>query len=150
MRAARGFTLLEMLVVLAIIAILSSLAAVAIGTGQHHDLHDEATRLALAFEAANDEAQLRTRVIAWQTDERGYHFALHDSQGWHVMNDGVLAPHLWQDVEHVEFALRNVAQQPEYLLFGGDAIDWPVEVSLSGAGQTALVVSVGNGRYDAR
>ncbi|MBN3818736.1 prepilin-type N-terminal cleavage/methylation domain-containing protein, partial [Paraburkholderia sp. Se-20369] len=62
---ARGFTLLEMLVVLVIAGLLVSLASLSLTRNPRTDLREEAQRLALLFETAGDEAQVRARPIAW-------------------------------------------------------------------------------------
>lgn len=61
---ARGFTLLEMMVVLVIAGLLVSLASVSLTRNPRTDLNEQVQRLALLFESASDEAQVRARPIA--------------------------------------------------------------------------------------
>jgi general secretion pathway protein H len=144
----RGFTLIEVLVVVTIAAILVSVAALSVGTVARHDLGDEATRLALAFEAASDEAQLRDHPIAFQLQDGGYQFAVREDGQWHVLKDDLLAPHRWRGVEHVKLAYQGVREAPSYLLFGADALDWPAIVTLDGPDGEARVEAAGGGRYE--
>jgi general secretion pathway protein H len=145
---ASGFTLIEMLVVVAIAAILVSVASLSIGSVARHDLSDEATRLSLAFEAAEDEAQLRDHPIAWQPVDGGYQFSVRQGGAWHLLRDDLLAPHVWRGVTQVNVALRGVRDTPPYLLFGADAQNWPSTVTLTGPDGHAEVTNAGNGRYD--
>ena len=71
---ARGFTLLEMLVVLVIAGLLVSLASLSLTRNPRTDLREEAQRIALLFETAGDEAQVRARPIAWQPTAHGFRF----------------------------------------------------------------------------
>ena len=65
-RAAAGFTLLEMLVVLVIAGLLVAVVTLAPSRNRRTDLAEEAQRLANLLESAGDEAQVRSMPIAWQ------------------------------------------------------------------------------------
>ena len=69
-----GFTLIELLVVVLLIAITASLAVVALTPDDRTALRDEATRLAVSFQQAQDEAVLTGRSIAWQGDAESYQY----------------------------------------------------------------------------
>ncbi|CAJ6806506.1 general secretion pathway protein H [Burkholderia pseudomallei] len=81
-RRARGFTLLEMLVVLVIAGILVSVASLTLRRNPRTDLREEAQRIALLFETAGDEAQVRARPIAWRATEHGFRFDIRTGDGW--------------------------------------------------------------------
>ncbi len=73
MRASsRGFTLLEILVVLVLVGILSSFALLAAGGGPHERLAEEARRLAALVELQQQEALLSGDLRAIQFDRAGY------------------------------------------------------------------------------
>jgi general secretion pathway protein H len=76
----RGFTLLEVLVVVAIIAICSSLLIIAMpGEGALAD--KEARRLAALVEAATAEARASGQPIAWTAERTGYSFWQRSEEG---------------------------------------------------------------------
>lgn len=76
----RGFTLIEMLVVLVIIGILSTAVALSINPGPRRLLDAEAARLASLLESANAEALAGQRRLAWTVHDHdgGYDFLLAD------------------------------------------------------------------------
>ncbi|CAJ7719413.1 general secretory pathway protein I [Burkholderia pseudomallei] len=93
-RRARGFTLLEMLVVLVIAGILVSVASLTLRRNPRTDLREEAQRIALLFETAGDEAQVRARPIAWRATEHGFRFDIRTGDGWRPLRDDVLRARL--------------------------------------------------------
>jgi general secretion pathway protein H len=77
-----GFTLVEMLVVLAIIAV--SAGAVSIGIGsitRAPSVETEARRLATRLQTAADDAMLGDQLVAFTVQKHGYGFAMVGAQG---------------------------------------------------------------------
>jgi general secretion pathway protein H len=72
--AARGFTLVEVLVVVLIVAVLVSLVAVRLASGARQTLQEEAQRLAALLAHARDEAIVTGAPLAWQGADAGYRF----------------------------------------------------------------------------
>jgi general secretion pathway protein H len=70
----RGFTLVEVLVVVVIIALLVSVVAVRIAPDARQSLREEAARLAAVLAHARDEAIATGVPLAWQGAESGYRF----------------------------------------------------------------------------
>lgn len=77
----RGFTLIEMLVVLAIIAILSLMLIGVAKPGEATLVDREGRRLAALLELGLAEARASGRSIAWSPEGSGYAF-------WHKSDDG--------------------------------------------------------------
>jgi type II secretion system protein H len=76
----RGFTLLEVLVVVAIIAVCSSLLILAM-PGEAALADKEARRLAALVEAATVEARASGQPIAWTAERTGYSFWQRSEEG---------------------------------------------------------------------
>jgi general secretion pathway protein H len=150
-RGQAGFTLLEMLVVLVIAGILISAAALTVSRNPRTDLHEEAQRLALLFESAGDEAQVRARPIAWQPVDGGYRFDVRTEDGWRPLRDDLLRERPWQaSITGVAIRHPNSGGAASRLIFGLETVDLPVDVTLySNVGQINIV-GTGNGRYEVR
>ncbi|REE20805.1 general secretion pathway protein H [Paraburkholderia sp. BL27I4N3] len=148
-KRAAGFTLLEMLVVLVIAGLLVSLTALTMTRNPRTDLNEEAQRLALLFESAGDEAQVRARPIAWQPLDGGFRFDLRTEDGWRPLRDDLLGPRRWEGgVTGVSISYPGSDSQPSRIVFGTEAIDVPVQITLFSAAGSATIVGTGNGRYE--
>lgn len=72
---ARGFTLIEVLVVLLVMGLLAGLAAAIVRPDSRDLLRVEAERLGQLLELAALEARLTGNAVAWTGDAAGYRFA---------------------------------------------------------------------------
>jgi len=148
-RSQAGFTLLEMMVVLVIAGLLVSLTALTMTRNPRTDLNEEAQRLALLFESAGDEAQVRARPIAWQPLDGGFRFDLRTDDGWRPLRDDLLKPRQWEGgVTGVTIDYPGSSSQASRVVFGTEAIDVPVRITLFSAAGRATIVGTGNGRYE--
>jgi general secretion pathway protein H len=88
-----GLTLVEMLVVLAIVGVMAGALVLSIGSGNERTAEVEARRLATRLELAADEATVTGRAIgfAWKND--GYRFVTWKSGGWRNEMTPALEPH---------------------------------------------------------
>lgn len=83
MRHQRGFTLLEILVVVFIIGIILSFATLNLGGRALDDrAEEEVRRLQAIFELARDEAGLTGFQLGWLADEERYQFLALQESGW--------------------------------------------------------------------
>lgn len=103
----RGFTLIEILVVVVIVGVVSSVVLISLDViGDDRDLSREARRLASLLEVAADEAELQGRDFGVEFIRRGYRFVEYDPyfDTWtEIVGDDVLRPR--QLPEDFEFAL---------------------------------------------
>jgi general secretion pathway protein H len=146
---ASGFTLLEMLVVLVIAGLLVSLASLSLTRNPRTDLNEEAQRLALLFESAGDEAQVRARPVAWLPLDGGYRFDMRTDDGWRPLRDDLLGPRRWEGgVTGVSIIYPGSEQRSDRVVFGTESIDAPVQVTLFSSAGSATIIGTGNGRYE--
>ncbi|WP_448661325.1 prepilin-type N-terminal cleavage/methylation domain-containing protein [Sphingomonas sp. CJ20] len=97
-----GMTLVEMLVVLAIIAVMAGAVSLGIGSvTRAPNVETEARRLATRLQAAADDAMLGDRLIAFTVEKHGYGFATiapdgtmiarrDDALGFHKLPSGMV------------------------------------------------------------
>jgi len=78
----RGFTLLELLVVLLIIGIVVSMVTLSVGGNEARALRDEAQRLSALFDLAIQESVLNGLEMAVEVNEEGYEFLFYDGEEW--------------------------------------------------------------------
>lgn len=95
-RTAQGFSLLELLVVMAIIGIVAGTVSVAVRADPKQDQRREAERLARLFELAHDQARLLSRAVVWQATTAGYRFEMRDEDEWKSIDDEALRARAWQ------------------------------------------------------
>lgn len=82
-RAAAGFTLLEMLVVIVIIGIIMSFAVLTLGGDKRaEELSRETRQFAELLRMASEQAVLRGEEWAVQISEEDYRFLLYTQEGW--------------------------------------------------------------------
>lgn len=72
----RGFTLLELLVVLVIVGIMLGVVSFNAMPSARQALQNEAQRIALLLQLARDEAIVRNRPIAFEVDQYHYRFLI--------------------------------------------------------------------------
>ncbi|GAB2780446.1 hypothetical protein GCM10027040_03120 [Halomonas shantousis] len=73
-RHTRGFTLLELLVVVVIVSLATTLSVAWLGGDDHRRLDAATERLRSDLGLARDVAFLDQRIIGWQADDQGYRF----------------------------------------------------------------------------
>ncbi|NOT65102.1 MAG: type II secretion system minor pseudopilin GspH [Methylotenera sp.] len=89
----KGFTLIEVLVVLTIMSIMLGLVTANFAMDERQSLQQEAHKLALLMRHASDTARTTGKPIAWQATKQGYIFLQleTDGQSWQsLQNDSNL------------------------------------------------------------
>ncbi|MGF6347148.1 general secretion pathway protein H [Variovorax sp. W2I14] len=72
---ARGFSLIELMIVMVIVGIATAAISLAIAPDPAHELRRDANELVRRFAIAQNEVRADGRVIAWQADSDGYRFS---------------------------------------------------------------------------
>lgn len=135
MRRDAGFTLVEMLVVLAIVAVAAGAVAVGVGSvTRAPSVETEARRLATRLQVAADDAMLGDRVLAFTAEEDGYGFATVNGDGSLTpITDDALAMH--RIASGIEIALS--ASPPIILGVNGESM--PLSATVTSGGQNWVV-----------
>lgn len=151
--AARGFTLIEVLVTVVILAVMASVLVLSVGAGDEEQvLRREAERLQARIGYACERAELGGREIGLHLRAGGYAFSAMQSEGWRFIEDDVALKRaalpdglsLLADDDELEAAF---GEQPQFLCFasgeatpmaiefaaGAQATRWRIDVALDGA-----------------
>ena len=86
--AARGFTLIEMLVTVVILAVLASVLVLSVGAGDEEQrLRREVERLQARIVYACERAELTGREVGLHLRAGGYAFSAMQGEGWRFIED---------------------------------------------------------------
>jgi len=152
--AARGFSLIEVLVVLMVVASTMALAALSLGNLRGRGLDLEAQRLNARLGAASEEARLDGRTIRFELDDRGYRFYRLQLGRWSLIQDDVLLqPRSWDQFtqwypatdapDQGQYTPARTGGQSFELLIGHEPIASPWVLLLSRGAQRIRLVSDG-------
>lgn len=158
----RGFTLLETMVVLLIMGVAMGAASVsAFGDARMRTLRQDAQRLAGLFMTAQIEARAGGARIAWRPGEQGFAFERlprplvlparvaarsAGARDERFSADVPLRPRAWLSDGPVLVGIRPAGA----LVFDGDWVHSPLDVTLSAGGRTVRLSRSGNGHYEVR
>jgi len=129
-RIPRGFTLLELMVVLVIIGICTTAIGLGLGTllDPARQLRQEGERLAQRLQVARDEARIDGRSLRWQADAEGYRFSRREGERWtDVQRDDLLRPQRWQSPGIAVQPAAAIELSPEWI-----GVPWELALSLQG------------------
>ncbi len=127
----RGYTLLEIMVVLFIVGLCAGLIGMNISPGADQGARGEAQRLARLFELAADEASLSGTRIAWSSDGSSYQFWRWRDGAWQAGDDVLRARTLPTSVKVSALTVENAPATALRMTFSpyGPALAYTVELS---------------------
>lgn len=141
-RARRGFTLIEVMVVMVIMGIVLGLVSLNAIPSPRQNLEAEAQRLALLLQLARDEAIVRNRLVAFEADTQRYRFLVRNEAVWEpVTRDDLLRERGFKSAP-VQLLLDPPGTGGGTTLritFGREPVDKPFVLTLvNGADQVAI------------
>jgi general secretion pathway protein H len=93
---ARGFTLLEMLLVIVLAGILLSIVTIGVSTDPRQALRQDASRIGQLLTVAADESRIRQAPIVWEADLAGYRFVTEiNGERRLITDDDLLRERAW-------------------------------------------------------
>lgn len=152
MRTARtrGFTLVELLVVMVIIGLTLGMATLNAIPSPRQDLDKEAQRLALLLQLARDEAIVRNRLVAFEANGDRYRFMVRGDAGWEpVTRDDLLREREFKN-SPLQLILQPVGTgNPDMLriTFGREPVDRPFVLTMAKGGNTVAIRADGVGHF---
>jgi general secretion pathway protein H len=133
-RAARGFTLVEIMVVMVIIGITLGLVSVNAIPSPHQNLQAEASRIALLLQLARDEAIVRNRLVAFEADSEHYRFLVRNEKSWDpVTKDDLLRERAFKSspVTLLIDPASAGSGNPMRITFGREPVDKPFVLTMA-------------------
>jgi len=115
------------------------------------ELFEQSRHLAAQFEAAGDEAALRSKLVAWRPTSGGYGFEIRDDRRrWTPLRDMVFGDARWQGpVTEVEIHAFGRTDAVPRVVFGIEPLGLPVRVLLHSTLGNILISGAGDGRFHA-
>jgi len=145
----RGFTLLELLVVLVIVGIMLGAVALNANPGDRQVLQNEAQRIALLLQLARDEAIVRNQAVAFETDEYRYRFMIRQNNDWRMLTDDELLRE--REYRRAPLALQlqpgGDGRLPLRIVFGREPVDKAFALTLTYGAQSVSVRADGIGNF---
>lgn len=146
----RGFTLLELLVVLVIAGILLGVVTLTALPGQRQALQSDAQRIALLMQLARDEAIVRNRPIAFEAQEDRYRFLMRDDMSWQPLpQDEMLREREFKGAP-VSLSISPVVaaeSNPLRIVFGREPVDKPFVLTLTAGDAHVAIRADGIGHF---
>ncbi|MES2297094.1 MAG: type II secretion system minor pseudopilin GspH [Pseudomonadota bacterium] len=141
---ARGFTLIEIMVVMVIIGITLGLVSINAIPSPRQNLQAEAQRIALLLQLARDEAIVRNRLVAFEADSEQYRFLVRNETRW----DPVTADDLLRERPFKRAPLTLTLDPlppagvtvPLRIVFGREPVDKPFALTMADASNNAVTV----------
>ncbi len=149
---SRGFTLLELLVVMVIVGITLGMVSFNAMPSNRQILQNDAQRIALLLQLARDEAIVRNRMIAFEVEANGYRFLLREGNTWQPLaQDDLLRERAFKQ-SPVVFSIDPPSVEQEQdarlrIVFGREPVNKPFVLTLVTGDAHAVIRADGIGHF---
>ncbi len=108
-RAQRGFTLLELMVVVVLIGIILTFVVRSVGDGGRQErIQREVLRIIALVELVGEESVLTSSLIGMRFEKQGYAFMHYDGERWNeIEGDELLSAHQLDEVMEMELLVEG-------------------------------------------
>lgn len=147
---ARGFTLLELLVVMVIVGITLGMVSFNAMPDRQQVLQNDAQRIALLLQLARDEAIVRNRPIAFEAGAERYRFLLREGNTWQALAQDDLLREREFKRPPVIFSISPPSPEqttPLRIIFGREPVDKPFVLTLSTGDARVAIRADGIGHF---
>lgn len=149
-KRARGFTLLELLIVIVIAGITLGLVSFNAIPSERQVLQNEAQRIALLLQLARDEAIVRNRPIAFEADGQQYRFLIRNDKEWEPVTQNDLLRE--RDFKRAPVGLAITPPSagqtnPLRIVFGREPVDRPFTLTMASGELRANIHADGVGHF---
>jgi general secretion pathway protein H len=146
----RGFTLVEIMVVMVIIGITLGLASLNAIPSPRQDLENEAKRIALLLQLARDEAIVRNRPVTFEATPERYHFLVRNETRWNLITgDDLLRERDFKNAP-ITLLLDPASAgtiNPLRITFGREPVDKPFVMTLANGPDHVAIRADGVGHF---
>ncbi|MCR4298669.1 MAG: type II secretion system minor pseudopilin GspH [Gallionella sp.] len=149
-KGSRGFTLLELLVVMVIIGVTLGMVTFNAMPDERQALQNDAQRIALLLQLARDEAIVRNHPIAFEVDAERYRFLLREGNTWLALaqDDLLHEREFKQSPVAISISPPSFGQTaPLRIVFGREPVDKPFVLTLAAGGAQAAIRADGIGHF---
>lgn len=142
--------MLELLVVMVIAGIMLGVVSLKAMPSEQQALQGEAQRIALLFQLARDEAIVRNRPIAFESQAGSYRFMMRDADRWVALeSDSLLRERAYQRTPMLLTLMpANLgALNPLRIVFGREPVYKPFVLDMRLGDASALIRADGIGHF---
>lgn len=142
-RGCRGFTLLELMVVIVLMGVLAGMVSLAIGPSPAREARQQAQDFIRVVQALRERAVLDAREYGVRLQSRGYQALRFEAEGWAAVAGVQRLPDnltLGLELDGHEVTLDDAPGAPQLLMLSSDEIS-PFRLSVKVSGQTFIRMS---------
>ncbi|MES2070724.1 MAG: GspH/FimT family pseudopilin [Pseudomonadota bacterium] len=146
----RGFTLLELLVVLVIVGIMLGVISFNALPNNHQRLQNDAQRIALLLQLAREEAIVRNRAIAFEAGTTSYRFMVRGDRSWEQIRDVDMLREREFVLSPVQLFIDpalNPNEDSLRIVFGREPVDKPFALTMAVGEDKVLIRADGVGHF---